>query len=309
MSQSFQKVAVLWKKDKRQWVKPSSYATYVSLLNTHLLPFFGDRRSISEAQVQEYASRKYAAGLSVKTVRDTLVVLGMILRHGEKCGAWRHVSFDVHFPPEAGLRRPVQVLSKQQQLRLQGYLLDNLTCRNLGILICLHTGLRIGEVCGLQWKDVDMAAGVLCVRRTVQRVWLSDGTQRANPLLIGPPKTVSSMREIPLSRELKRVLRPFWKSALPENYLVSDAAGPLEPRYFRDYFRRVLARLGIPPLRFHALRHSFATRCIESRCDYKSVSAILGHASISTTLDLYVHPDYATKRRVIDQMTRSLEKG
>ena len=81
---------------------------------------------------------------------------------------------------------------------------------------------------------------------------------------------------------------------------------PLEPRYLRAYFYRLLAVLGIPKVRFHALRHSFATRCIEGRCDYKTVSAILGHSSISTTLDLYVHPGTAQKRRVIEKMSRSL---
>ena len=230
----------------------------------------------------------------------------MILRYGEKLGAWPHVEYEVHYPTSAGGIRSPQVLSKPQLTLLQRHLQENFSFRNLGILICLQSGLRIGEVCALQWKDVDVSAGVLHVRKTVQRIWLADGMERENALIVGSPKTVSSVRDVPISRSLMHFLRPLCKVMAPEFYLVSNAPAPLEPRYYRDYFRRILAQLGLPPLRFHALRHSFATRCIEARCDYKAVSAILGHASISTTMDLYVHPDLGAKRKVIERVARGM---
>ena len=92
---------------------------------------------------------------------------------------------------------------------------------------------------------------------------------------------------------------------LREFYVVSNAPVPLEPRYYRDYFRRLLTKLNIPPIRFHALRHSFATRCIESKCDYKTVSVILGHSSLATTMDLYVHPGYKEKKLAIERMSKA----
>ena len=92
----------------------------------------------------------------------------------------------------------------------------------------------------------------------------------------------------------------------PDCFVITNSEEPLETRYLRDYFNRLMADLGLPAVRFHALRHSFATRCIESRCDYKTVSTILGHASLATTMDLYVHPGFDDKKRVIEKMSRGL---
>ena len=306
MSQSFQEVVARWKAEKRQWVKESSYATYVRLINAHLLPFFSGKQPIDEPLIQLYANEKLASGLSVKTIRDSLTVLKMILRYGEKTGAWPHTEFEVRFPTTTEKPDSLQILSRPQQQSLLQHLQVHFSFRNLGILICLHTGLRIGEVCGLQWRDVDISAGIIHVRRTVQRIWLTDGPETINALSVGTPKTASSVRDIPICKALLQTLRPLAKVMRPDHYIVSNAAAPMEPRYFRAYFRKLLTRLDIPPVRFHALRHSFATRCIESRCDYKTVSALLGHSSISTTLNLYDHPDLAAKRRAIEQMARGM---
>lgn len=307
MSLTFSEVATLWKADKRLYVKKSSYATYVQLLNTHLIPTLGERSSFTEDEIQALVNAKLDQGLSLKTVRCLLLVLKMVLRFGTKMGAWPAVTFDVHFPTRADGKKSLQTLSVAQQQRLVHYLQGHLSCKNLGILICLHSGLRIGEICGLQWKDLDPVAGEIQIHRTVGRVWLSDGEEREYALSIGTPKTLSSMRDIPMATSLARIVRPFRKLVQPENYVVSNSPIPMEPRYYRDYYHRLLSSLGLPPLRFHALRHSFATRCIESKCDYKTVSVILGHSSISTTLDLYVHPGFAEKKRAIDRMARTLK--
>ncbi len=303
---SFSHVATLWKIDKRQYVKPSSYAAYVHHLNKHLLPYFGGRTCIAEDELQAYARHLLDQGLSVKTVKDALLIFKMIHRYGEKMGIWQHLDFRVHFPTSAEEKKACPVLTVPQQKRLLQYLQNHFSFRNLGLLICLHGGLRIGEVCGLQWKDLDAGAGEILIRKTVSRIWISDGAEKVYRLSIGTPKTAASVRDIPLTKALAGLIRPLRKIVDPEYFVVSNEARPLEPRYYRDYYLKILRELGIPPIRFHALRHSFATRCIESKCDYKTVSAILGHASISTTLDLYVHPGYTEKKRCIDRMARAL---
>lgn len=308
---SFQEVAASWKADKRRWVKASTYAVYVHHVNTHILPYFCvlGAEGLTEAAIQDFVNRKLEQGLCVKSVRDTLVVLRMILHHGTKLGAWPPVTYDVHFPTAAEARAAaLPILSPGEQKRLQTHLQANFSFRNLGILICLNSGLRIGEVCGLQWKDLDVVAGVIHVTKTVQRIWLRDGEERSFTLSVGSPKTATSVRDVPISGDLMKIIRPLRKVMAPDYYVVSNQAAPLEPRYYRDYFRKELTRLGMTPVRFHALRHSFATRCIESRCDYKTVSVILGHASISTTMDLYVHPGLAEKRRCIERMSRLLSR-
>ncbi len=178
---------------------------------------------------------------------------------------------------------------------------------NLGILICLAAGLRIGEVCSLQWDDVDVASGVIRVNKTIQRIYLADGNERFTGIIIDKPKTRNSQREIPMTRELLGLLRPLKKNARGDYYVLTNAPKPTEPRTYRQYFNKILQRLDLPQMRFHGLRHSFATRCVESKCDYKTVSVLLGHSNISTTLNLYVHPNLEQKRKCINSMGKLLK--
>lgn len=305
---SFQEVTVLWKADKRRWVKPSSYATYVQITNKHILPFFGDfhAEDLTEESIQQFADGLLAHGLSIHSVQDALMILKMILRYGEKLGAWPRILYDVHFPTTVLQTQDIPVLSHSDERKLLTHLRENFSFRNLGIMICLYSGLRIGEVCALQWKDLDVATGEIHVTKTVQRIWLSDGDVKEYKLSVGQPKTASSVRNIPICKALMKIVRPLRKVMADDFYIISNAVTPLEPRYYRDYFQKLLTKLGIPPTRFHALRHSFATRCIESKCDYKTVSAILGHSSLATTMDLYVHPGHQEKKQAIEKMARAL---
>ncbi|MBR4735055.1 MAG: site-specific integrase [Bacteroidales bacterium] len=299
---TFSGVAAMWLTRKKQYVKRSTYATYSTLIETHLVPCFGSRTDIREADVQEFVNAELSAGRSVKTVKDVLVVLKMILRFGAKCGMFPERRIDVVFPTQRE-KTTVEVMSVPNQRRLMSYVKDHFSFRNLGILIAMSTGLRIGEICALRWADVDLESRVLRVNRTIQRIYLEGHTE----LLEDVPKTVSSIREIPLTQELMGILRPLKKIVRADYYVLSGSAAPIEPRTYRAYFKRVTVEIGLPAIRFHGLRHSFATRCIESRCDYKTVSALLGHSNISTTLNLYVHPGLDQKRRCIDAVARLLK--
>ncbi len=296
----------MWKADKKKYVKRSSYAAYVLHLNKHLLPYFGSRTDIEAKDIQQYADDRLSSGLGLKTIKDSMLVLRMILRCGERIGAWEHVEFRVRFPTVTEKRKEFPVLQVAQQKRLAEYLLENFSFRNLGLLICLYSGIRIGEACALQWNDLDIGTHEIHIWKTISRVWISDGEDREYTLSVGSPKTASSIRDIPMAKTLAGIIRPLKKIVKPDNYVISNDSKPLEPRYFRDYYRKLLVRLGIPPVRFHALRHSFATRCIESRCDYKTVSVILGHSSLHTTLDLYVHPGFSEKKMCVEKMARVL---
>ena len=193
------------------------------------------------------------------------------------------------------------------QKKIINYLQENFTFKNLGIYICLSTGMRIGEICGLLWSDIDVENGIIKVRRTVQRIYVIDGETRHTEILIDTPKTKNSIRDIPMTTELYKIIKPLKKVVNNDFYVITNEAKPTEPRTYRNYYERLIKRLGIPKLKFHGLRHSFATRCIESKCDYKTVSVILGHSNISTTLNLYVHPNMEQKKKCIDQMYRALK--
>ena len=297
----FSKVAELWKADKKQYVKKSTYAAYCLLIQSHLLPEFAELVDIKEDTVQGFVNRKLASGLSQKTVRDILVVLKMILRFGAKHGLMELHQFDIVFPTERE-RQDIEVLTITNQRQLMTYVKEHFTFPNLGIYICLNAGLRIGEVCALQWDDIDVTAGVIRVSKTIQRIYLVDGMVKYTELIVDRPKTKNSIREIPMTRDLLALVRPLKRIVRGDFYVLTNAANPTEPRTYRSYFNKLQKELGLPKMRFHGLRHSFATRCIESKCDYKTVSVLLGHSNISTTLNLYVHPNIEQKKKCIDTM-------
>ena len=168
------------------------------------------------------------------------------------------------------------ILTKAHQKKLMDYLKDNFTFPNLGILVCLSTGLRIGEVCALKWSDINMDTGLLHVNRTIERIYIVDSDKPHTEIVINTPKTKNSLREIPLSKELVRIFKPLMKVVNKDYYILTNNTKPTEPRTYRNYFIKLLKQLDIPRLKFHGLRHSFATRCIESHCDYKTVSVLLG---------------------------------
>ena len=298
-------VAALWKKDKQQYVKQSTIAAYALILENHILPVFGDKVQLTETDVQAFALKKLQDGLSQKTVKDVLIVLKMIQKFGAKNGDLPFIEWSVKFPTEQ-TKQELEVLSINNQKRIMQYAIDNFTFRNLGIYICLSTGIRIGEVCALKWGDINIATETISINRTIERIYVIDGKKRHTEVVIGTPKTKNSLREIPMSKELLKIVRPLKKVMNDEYFILTNEAKPTEPRTYRNYYKQLLKQLGIPDLKFHGLRHSFATRCIESQCDYKTVSVILGHANISTTLNLYVHPNMEQKKKCINQMFKKL---
>lgn len=302
---TFEEVARMWQEEKRHYVKRSTYAAYALLLANHLVPAFGQEHDVTESMVQDFVLTKLDYGLSQKSVKDMLVVMRMVLRYGSKKGYMDYRVIDVKFPTERE-RKEVEVLSRTSQQKIMKYLTENFSYMNLGIYICLCCGLRIGEICALQWEDIDLHAGVIRISKTIQRIYIKNGTDCRTEVIIGSAKTMSSMRIIPIAKDLKAMLRTRYRYLDGDNYVLTNTDHPLEPRTYRNYYNRLMQSLQMPKLKFHSLRHSFATRCIESRCDYKTVSALLGHSNISTTLNLYVHPDMEQKQRCVEQMFRSL---
>lgn len=296
----------LWENDKKLYVKKSTYSAYLLLIENHINPYFADKEQITEEDVQKFVLTELRKGLSQKSIKDIIIVLKMILKFAVKQKLLAYNEIEIKFPT-VGEKTDLEVLNKNDHKKIINYLQENFTFKNLGIYICLSTGMRIGEICGLLWSDIDVENGIIKVRRTVQRIYVIDGETRHTEILIDTPKTKNSIRDIPMTTELYKIIKPLKKVVNNDFYVITNEAKPTEPRTYRNYYERLIKRLGIPNLKFHGLRHSFATRCIESKCDYKTVSVILGHSNISTTLNLYVHPNMEQKKKCIDQMYRALK--
>lgn len=305
-TKTISEIATLWKQDKQQYVKRSTMAAYSLIIEKQILPHFGTMENVSEEAVQEFVLQKLQYGLSQKTVKDILIVLKMVVKYGVKMKWFDHTEWDIKYPAEMKAQH-LEVLSVADQKKLMKYVCDNLTFANLGIYICLSAGLRIGEVCALTWDDIDVANKTISVNKTIERIYIIDEDKRRTELIIDRPKTSNSIRQIPMSGDLLRMVKPFKKLMNGQYYLLTNSESPTEPRTYRNYYIRLMERLGMPKLKFHGLRHTFATRCIESHCDYKTVSVLLGHANISTTLNLYVHPNMEQKQKCINQMFEVLK--
>lgn len=304
---TFAGVAALWSESRSRTVKRSTMCMYRGTLEKVLLPRFGGMTEITEEDAQRFVTEQCASGLARHTVRDRLTVLRSVVFFGSRRGVFPYRAWELLWPPQEG-RKILPLLAEGDHRRLLAYLAEQPDARNIGVLLALCTGMRIGEVCGLMWDDVDFHTRTITVRRTVMR--LPDAGTGRTARVEQPPKTKTSYREIPIGSVLLKALKAVRKQS-PSPYVVlvpCDFGTPhsAEPRSYREYFNRLCVHLGIPRIVFHGLRHTFATRCIESGCDYKTVSSILGHSDVAITMNLYVHPTAGQKLAAVERMTRRI---
>lgn len=302
----FKNLANMWLEEKKKYVKMSTYAVYRLIIDNYLIPYFRDSRVIKSDNVQNFANNKYNIGLSQKFIKDIIVVLNMVIEFGSKNKLFNSGTIEYRLPKDNTIKAVV-CLDIESQKKLLKHLKDNFSFKNLGVYICLLTGIRIGEVCALKFSDIDLKKGTLIISKTLQRICIKDNINRKTMLIEDTPKTINSNREIPLTDDMLKMFKSLNKLVNDEHYILTNNLKAIEPRTYRNYYKRLLMKLDIPYIKFHSLRHSFATRLIESNCDYKTVSVLLGHSNISTTLNLYVHPGLSQKKRCINKIAKLLQ--
>ena len=195
------------------------------------------------------------------------------------------------------------VFDIDQQKIFERQLLHEMDTTKLGILISLHTGLRIGEICALTWENVDIIKKVIYVRTTIARVKDNSCSGTKTKLIIDAPKTKSSKRDIPISSFLLPILTTMKSSAISP-YVISESPTFIQPRTYEYRYHKLLDSCGLESINYHSLRHTFATRCIEAGVDVKSLSEILGHSNVSITLNTYVHSSMELKRTQLEKLTK-----
>lgn len=299
----FEDVAENWLHLIQVQIKASTYIRYRNLLNTYIYPHFSKRpiMDITTQEVNEYCNElrvsggKYGQGLSAKMVSDILSVIRSVLRHALSQGLYvrcRAETICIRQNPKA-----IHILSFSEQKQLYNYLIEHPSSMNFGILLCLYTGMRIGELCALRWEDISLTENTIYIHRTMQRLQIENPTHTKTKVIITSPKSGHSVRLIPLPDQLDFIRNNFHMTG----YVLTGSEAFVEPRTMQNYFKRLLNEIQIEPINFHALRHTFATRCIEAGVDLKTLSEILGHSSVSITMNRYVHPTMQMKR---DNMKR-----
>lgn len=297
-----------WLLHVRCQVKDSTYAKYRTIAETYIIPELGmlDWENLTQEMFEAFCRQLLSAGgrrgqgLAPKTVADIMSAIRNVFHCAAAHG---------HRPPcdlsSISIKREskeMRILSRREQNVLCRRLCSEMNGRNLGILICLFTGLRIGEICALKWEDISLNEQTIFVHRTLQRIQMDQGDGKKTRILVSSPKSRCSVRRIPIPRELSRILSAYRKGRT--GYVLSGREDvSLEPRTMQRYFQRILREIHLEQINFHALRHTFATRCVEMNFDVKSLSEILGHANVNITMNRYVHPSMELKRENMQRLS------
>ncbi|MDR1834932.1 MAG: site-specific integrase [Fusobacteriaceae bacterium] len=298
-----------WLTESRNFVRESSFQAYRNIVEQHINPRLGEYRleEMNQRVLQDFTTKLLKngrvdgrGGLSAKTVQNIVLVLksGLRVVPGLEWD-FRRLSFS-RYAGESARKKPA-VFTEEEQRKIALLVKENLNCRTMGILFCLSTGIRIGELCAIKWEDVDLEKKTVLIRKTMQRVAkVNRNSGNKTKILLSEPKTKNAWREIPLSTDLLELLTklPYRKW----DYLLSGTKKYVEPRVYRAFFTRFLKKHGIRHIKFHGLRHTFATTCVGNKIDCKVVSELLGHASVTTTFDFYVHPDLEEKRKCVENL-------
>lgn len=301
-----------WQQSVKPAVKPSTYACYLTMIEKHIRGELGKIQvsELTNKMVMDFINDRQEQGLSAGTVRLLLFLLKSVIQTGEEMGIQPAETLSLKLPRQSGKRK--EIMEWEDFHKMVGYLLNSGKCFELGLLISLGTGIRVGELCGMRWEDIDLNAGILKVRRTVSRIRNVEETQTdpsggKTVLQIGTPKTGSSVRDIPLPRFLTERLRErfYERRFSPQTYVLTGSGRVMEPRSVQRRFKNLLRRCGIQPVSVHSLRHSFASKWIEQGFDSKALSEILGHSSVKITMDIYVHSTMNQKKDYMDHVLES----
>lgn len=281
------------------------------MLTDYILPSYGDQTldSITYDFIEFHCNLllvsggKKGNGLSAKTVTDVLSVIRNVLKFAIRKGMY--VPCDGSAIQVKRTANPMRVFSKTEQEQLCKYILAEPEPCNIGILVCLFTGLRIGEICALRWEDVSFSDQTIHVHHTLQRVQNQSGNGPKTKIVVTTPKSSCSIRTIPIPDELCKMLAAHKRSSV--GYLLTnDERKFVEPRTMQNRFKKALKSSGVESANFHATRHTFATRCIELGFDVKSLSEILGHATVNITMNRYVHPTIELKKENMKKLSSLL---
>lgn len=298
----YEKIIEMWLKNHRMSVKDQTIQKYENIIRLYIMPNLGhydiqmiDAHLINEF-IQDLKRDKQSGGyqLSLSTIKSTISVIKSTINYAEILGYHINLRGKILYPKNYSNTK-TKTLSKEERVVLESYLVDNLSPIHLGILLCLYCGFRIGEICALKWKDIDLSKNVININYTMQRI-KCDETFRKTKIVLCKPKSQHSCRQVPIPHDIISFLKYQYVNNDNAYLLTGNENYFIEPRSLNKKYTKILKRCKISHINFHALRHTFATRCIEIGMDVKTLSEILGHASVEITLNKYVHPSINRKQ-------------
>lgn len=286
----------------RQSVKASTFSNYSTILDKWIKPYLGNikLRKIEREDVQEFINALTDQRLSAGTVQNIYRVLYAAMKKArEYAYLYSNPCEGVSLPKLE--KEEARILTQQEQKRLEAVAKKDKN--GFPVILAMYTGLRVGEICALKWSDIDLENGLAHISRTIQRIKCCSQAKTRTMLITGSAKSSFSSRAIPLPVSMLKLFKELKKSSVGE-YVFTYHDHPLEPRILQYRFKAMLKKAGIADINFHALRHTFAVRCLELCFDVKTLSEILGHASAKMTLDRYGHSQIEHKRAAMQSLDR-----
>lgn len=304
-------MCILWLDENKTQIKHSTYVKYYNIIYNHIIPAIGTHKInlIDTALIRQFADEKLTngklcgqGGLSPKTVKDILSVIRLVVAYANNIGINCNCRLDCINIKASD--KSIEVLTKSQQDKLTSYLINNFDNTSLGILMCLYTGIRIGEICALKFEDISIIDKTIHIRKTMQRIQnFISSKETKTDVIITPPKSKSSVRDIPIPEFLIQTIEER-NLYMPKAFLLTgETTHYVEPRTLENRFKNRIHSCGIENVSFHTLRHTFATRCVELGFETKSLSEILGHSSVNITLNRYVHSSMELKRLNMEKLS------
>ena len=300
-----------WHLSRKNKVKKSTYANYMTLYENYLRERFGSMKAddLNSFMLNRFVDDmlngggKRGLGLSAATVQTIMILLKSVLEYGEVEYGLPNAAKHISMPKTQAAE--ISVFNEFEIRKIRSCA-DTGNRIELGILLALFTGLRIGEICALTWADIDTAEQLIRVRKTLLRIANQGDSAQKTAIVIDTPKSKTSLRDVPIPTFMLEAIARLKTNQDSQNYFLTCSPRPTEPRTYTLRFKSFLKRIGMPYRNFHALRHTFATECIKSGVDVKTLSELLGHSSVKITLDRYVHSDMQLKRKQLEKLYSSL---
>ena len=304
-AKTYYEVLLDWVNNKTD-VKIQTKQKYENLIENYLKEQFDTQKSTSlkEENFIDFFNTLEKQKVSTSTRKTLLYIIKASILRGHSKNEMPLLDLsEIKFKSE---KKEIEILSKLEQSKLESHILSTkLNIRKLCILLTLYTGLRIGEVCGLKWENIDFENHALYVKRTIQRVKCDDGIKKTK-LIESTPKSKSSIRKVPIPAFIVDLLKQYYTN--DKDFILSGSTKLYDPRLLENSFSRLIKKVGLKKIKYHALRHTFATRSIEAGVDIKTLSELLGHSTVDITLKTYVHTSDELKKKAIDKLVSYMQE-
>ncbi len=303
----FSDILLQWLFANQIRLKGATEAKYTNIIETHIIPALGGIRlsALDSSIINSFLDEQLNHGgvrngepLAPSYVRTMAIIIEAAINYGVMEGLCNPLRTPINKPNIP--KKDLVILSKIAEVALTEVLMCDSTKVALGTLVGLQAGLRIGEVCALRWCDVDFESNIIRIRHTISRVPSPD-SEHKTMLIMDTPKTLSSIREVPMPSSLQKALLVAYQNRTSD-FVISDSSTFIGTRTFDYQYRKLLERYNIHIFSFHTLRHTYATRCAEHGMDAKTLSRLLGHASSTTSLNIYVHPSLDIALQYVEQI-------